>query len=216
MLLCSRNEGRLANDFVAARGRRKRADSTRVCGRGVQQLYSRDGDGSRRAPFRRRRPHSARHFCGVLLFTEFEIWSERNAAQNFQVASGSYGRKALARWWSGTCGIQAVGNLDELVGIRALIAVTADCGGNRVDGCGAVLVHDAGDVPKTIRGGRPGKSGDGIVSGGIFRDDVRSAEVKSVLQSVSEIPLLRGGIEYPLLQSRGRLSSGIRVGVGVG
>ena len=43
-----------------------------------------------------------------------------------------------------------------------------------------------------------------------------SAEVEPVLQSVGELPLLRGGIEYPFLQSRSGLSSGIRVGVRCG
>ena len=107
----------------------------------------------RRAPFRRQ---PAAFFDGFLwlLFVEIHIRSERNAAQNFQVACGSKGCKALAGWWSGTCGIQAVGNLDELVWIRALIAIAAYCGGDRVDGCGAVVVHNARDIAKTIGGGR--------------------------------------------------------------
>ena len=89
---------------------------------------------------------------------------ERDAAQHLGKARRSQRAEALARRKGG--GRHVVGDRHQLVGVGALVAVSADRRGDAPDGDGAVAVEAAGDVAQAVGGGRPWLAGRRIGAGG--------------------------------------------------
>src|SRR5258708_30960044 len=133
---------------------------------------------------------------------------KRNATENFPKARRSNRRKAFARGKAG-CG-QIIPDHDQLIWIRALVAVSADGRGDRPDRRGTIAIDPTHEVPEAVVGGRPGKTGFRILAGRIILHRVWHATVQPSLQHVGEFPRTDAGVEHPLLQSRPGLRGGRR------
>ncbi len=132
--------------------------------------------------------------------------SQGNTAQDLSVTSGLQRCEALSSRRIRAAGAQIVRDRDQLVWIGALVAVSADGGGDGVDGRGSIAIHDARDVAEAVVGRLPRKStssGSAIEPGRITRDRVRVryTEVQAIRQRVGELPLTGGCVEHPLLES---------------
>ena len=89
---------------------------------------------------------------------------ERNAAKDFGKA-GVVDRRKLFRGGEGS-GDQTIRDCHKLVGVGALITVSADRRCNGIDRNGGVPICDAGDVAQTVGGWRPRKPGGCIFPAG--------------------------------------------------
>src|ERR1700723_4531152 len=136
---------------------------------------------------------------------------ERNAAQDFSEASLAKREESFMRGDGGVRVLNGVEHRDELIGVCALIAVSANRRGDRPDGDMTILAHYACEVAKTVRCRCPGQAGGRVRSSWIVPDRVRHAQVQTVLQCIDQIPGVGGRIENPLLQSGCGLCGGMSV-----
>src|ERR1700750_500389 len=82
---------------------------------------------------------------------------EGHAADDLVIARGDDGGELLARGERGRT--ELVGDRDELIRVRALVAAAADRRGDRPDRDGPVLADLTGDVPQAVGGRRPRQAG---------------------------------------------------------
>src|SRR5580704_5310899 len=130
----------------------------------------------------------------------WRAWREGDASQDLAEAGALQCHETFRGRKSG--GAQLIRDRDQLVRIGALIAASADGGGDRVDGRGSVQIHGAGDVAEAVGSGRPRKSGacgSVVEPGRITRDGVRCAEFQPVRQGVGKLPLR--SVKNPFLES---------------
>src|ERR1700759_2382891 len=89
-------------------------------------------------------------------------WRERNAAEDFAKARRVNRDEVFARGKAG-CG-HLIGDHDQLVRIGTLVAVATDGRSDSPDRGSSVVIDATRDVPKAVSGGRPWKTGRGILT----------------------------------------------------
>src|ERR1700722_12947214 len=106
---------------------------------------------------------------------------ERNAAQESCEAGFAKREEPFRRGAGGGRVLNGVEHRDELIGVCALIAVSANRRGDRPDGDITILAHYPCEVAKTVRCRCPGQASGRVGSSWIVPDRVMHTQGQAVL-----------------------------------
>src|ERR1700693_2168281 len=109
------------------------------------------------------------------MLIEFGSGRERNAAQDFSEASLAKREESFMRGDGGVRVLNGVEHRDELIGVCALIAVSANRRGDRPEGDITIRANYACEVAETVRCRCPRQAGSRVSSSWIVLDRVRHA-----------------------------------------